>query len=86
MARHSVKGAIVLGMLLLIPGLWGILVLVGVPVPMSGGTGTGGISSNVMAAIMLVCIPVAAALIWGAVFFHKQHQKYDAMVAAQAEE
>ena len=83
LARHGVKGALILGMLLLIPGLWAILVLVGVPVPGAGGEGMG-FSGKTMAYIMLLCLPISGCLIWGAVFFNKQHQKYDAMIAPPA--
>lgn len=84
LARHGVKGSLALGMLLLIPAIWAVAVLLGIPVPGAGGEGVG-VSSNTMAIIMLLCWPVAGCLIWGAVFFGKQHAKYDAMIAAQEE-
>ena len=72
-------------MLLLIPALWAVAVLIGLDVPMSGGSSMG-VSSNGMALLMLVCWPIALMLVGGAYFYGKQHAKYDAKQAAGEEE
>jgi len=55
------------GVLLLIPALWSVLLLVGVGVP-----GSAREDSRPMAAIMLACWPIAICLIITAVIFFKQ--------------
>lgn len=77
MARLAVKLCMVVGMLLLIPALWAVAVLIGLKVPMSGGSSMG-VSSKGMALLMLVCWPIAVMLVGGAYFYAKQHAKFDA--------
>jgi hypothetical protein len=83
MARTAVKVCMVVGMLLLIPALWAVAVLIGLDVPMSGGKGLG-VSANSMAYLMLVCWPIALALIIGAFMYGKQIAAADAAAAAEA--
>jgi hypothetical protein len=76
LARQGVKVCMVIGMLLLIPALWAVAILLDLPVPMSGRK-----SATAMALLMLLCWPIAGALIWGAFHFAKQHAKFDAQQA-----
>lgn len=72
-ARLMVKVSLVLGALLLIPALWAIGILLGLPVPLAGRS-----HADKVAYLMLLCWPVAAILIGGALFFAKQHAREDA--------
>lgn len=72
LARHGVKVCLIIGMLLLVPGLWAIGLLVGLPIPLAGKTG-----ATAMAYLMLLCWPISICLIWGAFHFAKQHAAYD---------
>ncbi len=67
MAKFGVKASMVIGMLLLIPAIWAVLVLVGVDVFNANAAG-----AKQMALLMLVCWPIGGALIGGAVHFNKQ--------------
>jgi len=80
LARHGVKACLIIGMLLLIPALWAVGILIDLPVPMSGRS-----SADAMAYLMLLCWPIAGALIWGAFHFARQHAAWDARQSGNAE-
>lgn len=73
MARAMVKVCLVLGPLLLVPGLWAVGILLSLPVPMEGKP-----HADKVAYLMLLCWPLAGILIGGALFYAKQHAQHDA--------
>jgi len=79
-ARFGVKASMVIGMLLLIPAIWAVLVLAGVDVLNASAAG-----ADRMALLMLICWPIALALIGGSFHFGKQLARqqaaYDQSVA-----
>lgn len=69
-ARFTVKACLVLGMLLVLPGLWAVGLLANLPVPMAGRA-----NADAVAYLMLLCWPIAAILVGGALFYAKQHAR-----------
>lgn len=69
----GVKLCLIIGMLLLIPGLWAVGILLGLNVPMAYRT-----SARSMAYFMLVCWPVAAALIGGSIHYARHLAEIEA--------
>lgn len=67
-AKFTVKACLVLGMLLVVPGLWAIGLLANLPVPMAEKG-----NADAVAYLMLLCWPIAAILIGGALFYARQH-------------
>ncbi len=77
LSRMAVKACMVVGMLLFIPALWAVAVLIGLDVPASHSPNADG-----MALLMLVCWPIALALVIGAYLYAKQIARHDAALAA----
>ncbi|MFA7236374.1 MAG: hypothetical protein WC058_05880 [Phycisphaeraceae bacterium] len=81
----GVKLCLIIGMLLLIPGLWAVGILLGLNVPMAYRT-----SARGMAYLMLVCWPVAAALIGGSIHYARHlaeiEARFDAAEEAEIDE
>jgi multisubunit Na+/H+ antiporter MnhG subunit len=78
LADFLIKASIVVGMLLLVPALWAVAILFGLPVPMAEDGG-----ATAVALFMLLCWPVALILIGGAVYYAKLFAKAEAAQAAR---
>lgn len=63
----AVPVLLAVGLLLMVPGCWAVLRLLGVDVPLSDRPNV-----DVMAKVMLTCLPIAAILLAGAGFFYAQ--------------
>jgi hypothetical protein len=57
----------VCGTVMLIPGLWAIAIFMGLEVPRHDWPNV-----KSMAALMLICLPLALAMYGGAIYFHRK--------------
>ncbi len=84
-AKLGVRASLIIGGLLLIPGIWAVLVLAGVDVFNANVSG-----ARAMAALMLLSWPIGGALIGGALFFQRQlarqQAEYDRAIARERED
>jgi hypothetical protein len=81
LARFMTKVCMVMGMLLLIPGLWSVAVFLEIKgVPLASGSSSWA-SARMMAWLMLMCWPLAIVLIVGSWLYARQIARYDARQA-----
>jgi hypothetical protein len=81
LAVWGTRACLVVGMLLLVPGLWAAAVLAGLGEQVIWG---GRSDARAVAWLMLVCWPVAIALIAGALYFARRHAWLEARANAAA--
>jgi len=73
LANNMIRISVVMGLALLVPGVWAVAVLAGLSVPMSAGD-----SAPNMAMVMLLCWPVGLILLGGAVYYNRLFNRAEA--------